>query len=322
MEQQKPIRILQIDGGGLKGIIPAIICSEIEQRTGKPICEIFDMITGTSTGAVVGGALAAGIKASRVKEIYRTDVFNIFSKPRTKWLPWNWLRPKYGKNEFQKVLQKELGNISICDVKTKYMAATFNLCSQRTHFIKSWDEKDRKWSLADVISWSALSAVYYFGKINVPDYEWVHILPDGKEEKEIGAVFQDGGQGTNNSTLTFDLMECLAHDYRDVYILSIGTGDHDTRIKYKAASKTGLIGQIFNFFVQARNEAIPNQVMWARYVDNMRGDDFTVTRLNKSLKKSQDKMDLCKCFNLYEQIGYELASQVPFEELQSYKVMT
>ncbi|WP_176691194.1 patatin-like phospholipase family protein, partial [Wolbachia pipientis] len=42
--------ILSVDGGGIRGIIPAIILAEIESRTKKPISQIFDLMAGTSTG--------------------------------------------------------------------------------------------------------------------------------------------------------------------------------------------------------------------------------------------------------------------------------
>lgn len=321
MQNDDSIRILQIDGGGVKGIIPAIICTEIEQRLGKPIHEIFDLITGTSTGAVIGGALAMGMSASKLKNFYLNEVVDLFSKPKNLLLPYNWLKPKYDRKKFQEILLREIGQKSVCDTKTKYMAATFNLCSQKTHFIKSWDESDRKWSIVDVISWSALSAVYYFGKINVPNYDWTYESPEGENTEMEGAVFQDGGQGGNNSTLTFNLMECLANDYRNVFILSIGTGDHDDRISYSSASKKGLFGQAVNFITQARNESIPNQVAWAKYVDKSRGNDFTVCRLNASLKKNENKLDAYKYASKYEEIGRRLADNVPFDKLMPYKIL-
>ncbi len=50
-------KVLSIDGGGIRGIIPAMVLAEIERRTGERIAEMFDLIAGTSTG----GILALGL---------------------------------------------------------------------------------------------------------------------------------------------------------------------------------------------------------------------------------------------------------------------
>src|SRR5450432_4171345 len=52
-----PIRILSIDGGGIRGIIPARILAHIEELTNRPIASLFDLVAGTSTG----GILALGL---------------------------------------------------------------------------------------------------------------------------------------------------------------------------------------------------------------------------------------------------------------------
>ena len=52
-ETETPFRILSIDGGGIRGLIPAMILEQIEKDTGKRIHEMFDMIAGTSTGGIL-----------------------------------------------------------------------------------------------------------------------------------------------------------------------------------------------------------------------------------------------------------------------------
>ncbi|CAG8611851.1 8073_t:CDS:1, partial [Racocetra fulgida] len=61
--------ILSIDGGGIRGVLPALWLSEIESRTRRPISHLFDMIAGTSTG----GIIAAGLSAPKFKLIYKAD---------------------------------------------------------------------------------------------------------------------------------------------------------------------------------------------------------------------------------------------------------
>ena len=48
-----PLRILCLDGGGIKGLVPAIILQEIEQKCGHRIDEMFDLVVGTSTGGII-----------------------------------------------------------------------------------------------------------------------------------------------------------------------------------------------------------------------------------------------------------------------------
>ena len=50
-------RILAIDGGGIRGIIPAVVISHIEKQVGKSAAECFDLMVGTSTGGILRSAL-------------------------------------------------------------------------------------------------------------------------------------------------------------------------------------------------------------------------------------------------------------------------
>lgn len=84
----KTIKILSIDGGGIRGIIPALILAEIEQRTGKPICQMFDLIAGTSTGGILALGLTrpddTGQPAYRAEDLvrlYKTEGPVIFPGP-------------------------------------------------------------------------------------------------------------------------------------------------------------------------------------------------------------------------------------------------
>src|SRR5690242_7674114 len=71
-----PKRLLSLDGGGIRGLIEAEVLSEVEsqlqQLTGKdrPLCEYFDLIGGTSTGAILAASLAMGLRASDLRDFY------------------------------------------------------------------------------------------------------------------------------------------------------------------------------------------------------------------------------------------------------------
>ena len=84
----KKVRILSIDGGGVKGIIPAVICEYLESEISKKVNrkvflhEYFDFIVGTSTGGILG-ALYTSPKyhsAQEVLELYKNCGDKIFKK--------------------------------------------------------------------------------------------------------------------------------------------------------------------------------------------------------------------------------------------------
>ena len=59
-------RILSIDGGGIRGLIPGIVLAAIEKSTQTPIARLFDVIAGTSTG----GILACGLSAPLIVGVF------------------------------------------------------------------------------------------------------------------------------------------------------------------------------------------------------------------------------------------------------------
>ena len=76
--------ILSIDGGGVRGIIPALALVKLEQTTNRPARETFSFVAGTSTGALLASAVAAGIPAETIVRIYKTRLKDIF-KPGPPW---------------------------------------------------------------------------------------------------------------------------------------------------------------------------------------------------------------------------------------------
>ncbi|MFT3860635.1 patatin-like phospholipase family protein [Micropruina sp.] len=65
-----PFRVLCIDGGGVRGHLPALLLAEIERRAGRPADELFDLIVGTSTGGIIGIGVAIGIEACELAQFY------------------------------------------------------------------------------------------------------------------------------------------------------------------------------------------------------------------------------------------------------------
>jgi uncharacterized protein len=107
----RPRRLLSIDGGGLCGLIPAQALMEIErqldQLTGdpQPLCNRFDLIGGTSTGAILAAGLALGMKAKDLRDFYvkfGPDIFDKVFLPEQFW-------HKYPSGPIEKHLKDVLG---------------------------------------------------------------------------------------------------------------------------------------------------------------------------------------------------------------------
>ena len=74
IESSNPFRVLSLDGGGAKGFYTLGILSEMEALAKRPLCECFDLIFGTSTGAIIAALLARGGNIETVLSTYREHV--------------------------------------------------------------------------------------------------------------------------------------------------------------------------------------------------------------------------------------------------------
>ncbi len=107
----RPRRLLSIDGGGLCGLIPAealiLIEKQLDDLTGDPqaLCKRFDLIGGTSTGAILAAGIALGMKARDLRDFYLEFGPDIFDK--VFWPKWFW--HKYPSAPIEKHLKDKFG---------------------------------------------------------------------------------------------------------------------------------------------------------------------------------------------------------------------
>src|SRR5258705_10792410 len=81
--EDKPFRILSIDGGGIRGILPAAILTELEERYlgARSAGDYFDLIAGTSTGGIIALALSTGLRAKEILRLYVEHGGEVFPSP-------------------------------------------------------------------------------------------------------------------------------------------------------------------------------------------------------------------------------------------------
>src|SRR5580700_3740852 len=105
------VRILSIDGGGIRGIIPARLLQRIEEGTGKPARDLFHLIAGTSTGGIIGCGLLKGKTAAEMAQLYSDEGGDIFH--RSLWDKVTTIdgltNPDYDAGPLEEILARELG---------------------------------------------------------------------------------------------------------------------------------------------------------------------------------------------------------------------
>ena len=233
-EGPRPLRVLSIDGGGMRGLYSAAYLSFLVQRYAKArnldgidIGKGFDLVTGTSTGAIIACALAAGVPLDRVAVLYRERGAAIFplKLPRNvgPGLAWQmWKRSRYlkaGSAALEEALVAELGERTLGDVwQDRRIALAVPAVEMSRH--RAWVFKtphlsntryrDDGYRLVDVCLASTAAPVYRsMARIENPGTPGHH-------------VFADGGLWANNPVL-IGLLDALhmtsAGDCIEVYCL-------------------------------------------------------------------------------------------------------
>lgn len=145
-------KILSIDGGGIRGIIPALVLAQIEKNTGKSIAESFDLITGTSTGGILALGLSkdnghgkAKYSAQELVEIYEERGREIF--PRSFWRGVSsvggFIDELYAVEGLEKVLDEYFQNEPLGASLTKVLISSYDIQNRTPLFFKSWRNEFR-----------------------------------------------------------------------------------------------------------------------------------------------------------------------------------
>lgn len=245
------VKVLSIDGGGIRGIIPAHVLAAIERGTGSPICELFDLIAGTSTGGVIALGLTApgaGGKPARSAEdlvhLYSTEGQKIFS--RSIWheirAVGSALEERYPASGVEGVLKEYLGaDTRLKDALTHVLVTAYEIEDRIPWFFSSRDAVSREdydfpmWEVGRATS----AAPTYFEPARIA----------ASNDRGYWA-FVDGGVFANNPALC-GLVEATTvyqaeHDGEvpDVFLVSLGTGELTRTIHYDQAKTWGLVGWV------------------------------------------------------------------------------
>lgn len=108
-------RVLALDGGGMRGLVTLVMLQELEQRTGRRIHELFDLVVGTSTGAIVAAIVCIrGLDAKQALDIYKELGSRVFQQSILKGAQGLLSKQSYYDNrQLEVVLFRHFGTITL-----------------------------------------------------------------------------------------------------------------------------------------------------------------------------------------------------------------
>ncbi len=241
----KVVTILSIDGGGMRGMIPALLLAEIERRTQKPISQLFNLIAGTSTGGILTLGMVKpdthGLPAYSAQQgiaLYETQGERIFS--RSVWhrihAVDNATEEKYPSEGIETVLDEYFGETRLKDALTDVLITSYEIERRMAFFFKSRKAKQDPaydFSMKKVARATSAAPTYFEPlKIESPGVNDYYALVDG-------------GVHSNNPAMCALVEAKVAFpDADDFLVVSLGTGETTRPILYDQAKDWGLVGWV------------------------------------------------------------------------------
>lgn len=210
---ERPCRILSLDGGGAKGFYTIGVLAQIEAMLKQPLSKHFDLIFGTSTGAIIAALLSLGYSVSEIHKLYKEHVPTVMkhntASGRTKALD-DLTREVFGERDFTHV-KTGVGIVATHWHLEKPMI--FKTSVAQAHGRKDTFLPGFGCKLREAVR-ASCSAYPYFDRC---------VLTTGHG---ITVELFDGGYCANNPTLyaIADAVKALKKPYSALRVLSIGVG--------------------------------------------------------------------------------------------------
>jgi uncharacterized protein len=226
------MKVLSIDGGGIRGLIPALVLAEIERRTGRRTAEMFDLIAGTSTGGILACALARrgpdGLPAHSAEEladIYVSEGPKIFHRSLLKRFTSleGLIDERYDDEGLNAALATYLGDDRLKSVVTDVMLTAYDVHDRFAFFFRSSrarTDEEYDFSLAEAAR-ATSAAPTYFELVEVTDAAGARTYP-----------LIDGGVYAVNPAMCA-YAEVVSGGGEVEVLASLGTGKHTQRFEYR-----------------------------------------------------------------------------------------
>jgi uncharacterized protein len=287
--QGKPkYKILSIDGGGIRGIIPAFILAEIEKRTQKPIFSLFDLIAGTSSGGILALGLTKPRLSSNVSDLplaqYTAEDLlqlfleygvEIFYEPLFERIlgPIEdiFLQPKYSSESKKEILRQYFEQAPLESNLKEVFVTSYDI-EQRipiffTNKLEKEENKSQKFRKL-CAGFSLLDAA--LATTATPTYFAPHRVINTQHSNSAYTLI-DGGVFANNPA-HLAILEAQINSKRkekkvltteDILVVSLGTGSLTSAYLYKEVKNWGLLQwgkPLLNIVFDGGSEVISGQL--------------------------------------------------------------
>jgi hypothetical protein len=281
--------ILILSGGGCKGAIQLQVLKKFEQDYG-PLYEYYDLVCGSSVGAINGAMLASGrITMERLEKIYPEMIKKVFKRRLG--------IPFYDRKNFYNVWMDEIGSIKLGDCLTKLQITSVNLCDKRNHFFKSWTKDGEQFLVAEVAK--SFAAPLYFGTFI---------------DTANKCVWFDGGMGVGNIPVAYGLVEAeLLWSNQKWHFDIIGCGYVEQSIPFDEAKKYKVFRQLEQFFdfgdAGLAREQVRQEQIGALDQLSKSSNKISYKYYDAVIPEKIDKLDGVKYLDEYKKIGIETAKK-------------
>jgi patatin-like phospholipase/acyl hydrolase len=227
------VRILAIDGGGIRGLIPAVVLADLERRTGRRTAEMFDLIAGTSTGGILACGLTRpgddggpAFSAPDLIGLYESEGPEIFHRSlvkRIESVDGN-VDERYDDRGLNAALRRYLDGTRLSQAVTDLFITAYEIERRQAFFFRSSRARtDPTYDFTFVDAARATSAApTYFEPVKISD------VADASSYALI-----DGGVFALNPAMCA-YAELAATGRRDEIdlVVSLGTGSHTRRLPF------------------------------------------------------------------------------------------
>ncbi len=236
----KTIRILSIDGGGIRGLIPALVLEHLEALTGRRIAEQFDLIAGSSTGGIMALLLTrpdaqgrpmftasdvVGLYTDHGKDLFFCDAaYQAASKG-------GWALPKYPSSSVVGTLSAYLGDAQLKDAVTDVLVTAYDLDHRRPFMFDRGRARLGRGNflmLDAARATSAFPGLFPAAEIQTVDHSSTCHLIDG------------GVVSANPAVLALARAAALHGRDAPVLMVSLGTGDYEAPLPSAQVAEWGL----------------------------------------------------------------------------------